>query len=179
MQDRLPAKPSFYRYVLVLCCLNCVAATGETACRSLRGWMRGKPMSGEALELCAGALLLGSKVVLGYCFYGLAHWAYFALLPLVRRCMCVCVCVCVCVFAALLLLPALAAAAQAYPDRPALGRLILALAGSGLAAEHACAAQTSLCCCAGHLCDVPVGVLPGRQGPGAAALQRDEGQRLV
>ena len=29
LQDRLPAKPSFYRYVMVLFILNCVAAAGE------------------------------------------------------------------------------------------------------------------------------------------------------
>ena len=45
-------------------------------------------LSGQGRQLMwrrpAGALLLGSRLELGYCVYGLAHWAYFALLPLVR-----------------------------------------------------------------------------------------------
>ena len=51
----LPAKPVFFRYVAVLCCINAGAAVG--------------------------ACLLGLHVRLGYCLYGLAELLYNALLP--------------------------------------------------------------------------------------------------
>lgn len=55
-RDRLPAKPSFYRYVMVLFALNTLAAVG--------------------------ALQLGSGHVSGYCVYGFASWTYYAIFPL-------------------------------------------------------------------------------------------------
>ncbi|KAK9808438.1 hypothetical protein WJX73_005892 [Symbiochloris irregularis] len=55
-RDRLPAKPSFYRYVLVLFVLNAVAAIG--------------------------ALQLGFGYSSGYCVYGAASWCYYAIFPL-------------------------------------------------------------------------------------------------
>ena len=84
-QDRLPAKPSFYRYVLVLCALNVVAALGAPQPARLPGpaLLRAEPQ--DLMPCGAGALMLGARVELGYCVYGVAHWAYFALLPLVRH----------------------------------------------------------------------------------------------
>ncbi|CAL8462360.1 g1893 [Coccomyxa elongata] len=54
-RDRLPAKPSFYRYILVLFGLNVLAGLGS--------------------------ILLGSVVVGGYCVYGLATFLYYAIYP--------------------------------------------------------------------------------------------------
>ncbi|KAK9817983.1 hypothetical protein WJX72_005332 [[Myrmecia] bisecta] len=54
-RDRLPAKPSFYRYVLILFVLNLVAALGT--------------------------ILLASHVAGGYCIYGLAAFLYYAIYP--------------------------------------------------------------------------------------------------
>lgn len=50
-RERLPAKPSFYRYIFILLVFN----------------------------LCAvlGSILVGSKVVSGYCLYGFAHFLYY------------------------------------------------------------------------------------------------------
>ena len=54
-RDILPAKPSFYRYVRILLVLNITGALGS--------------------------LLIGSKVVEGYCVYGVASWLYYAAYP--------------------------------------------------------------------------------------------------
>ncbi|EIE24097.1 hypothetical protein COCSUDRAFT_23261 [Coccomyxa subellipsoidea C-169] len=54
-RDRLPAKPSFYRYILVLFALNVLAGLGS--------------------------ILLGSGVIGGYCVYGLATFLYYAIYP--------------------------------------------------------------------------------------------------
>lgn len=54
-RDILPAKPSFYRYARFLLLLNVMAMVG--------------------------AILIGSKVVSGYCVYGVATWLYYALYP--------------------------------------------------------------------------------------------------
>lgn len=54
-RELLPAKPSFYRYVM---CLLAVYTT-----------------------LAVGSILVGSKVVAGYCVYGSAMWLYYASYP--------------------------------------------------------------------------------------------------
>lgn len=54
-RDRLPARPSFYRYVLILFILN-----------GLEGF---------------GSMLLGFGASFGYCIYGFAGFAYYALYP--------------------------------------------------------------------------------------------------
>lgn len=54
-RDRLPARPSFYRYVMILFVLN-----------GLEGF---------------GSLLLGFGGSFGYCVYGFAGFAYYALYP--------------------------------------------------------------------------------------------------
>ncbi|XP_024387486.1 protein CANDIDATE G-PROTEIN COUPLED RECEPTOR 2 [Physcomitrium patens] len=54
-RDRLPARPSFYRYVTVLFALN-----------GIEGF---------------GSLLLGIGASFGYCVYGFASFAYYALYP--------------------------------------------------------------------------------------------------
>ncbi|CAL5227660.1 g10667 [Coccomyxa viridis] len=54
-RDRLPAKPSFYRYIVVLVVVNVLAALG--------------------------AILLGSKIEAGYCVYGLASFLYYSIYP--------------------------------------------------------------------------------------------------
>lgn len=51
-RDALPAKPSFYRYVLALLAVYVVMAVG--------------------------AILIGSKLLAGYCIYGAANFIYYA-----------------------------------------------------------------------------------------------------
>lgn len=55
-RELLPAKPSFYRYIAALWCFNFLAAFG--------------------------ALLLGCKVVQGYCIYSMAEFLYYAAFPI-------------------------------------------------------------------------------------------------
>lgn len=94
-RDRLPAKPSFYRYIVVLVVINLLAALG--ACEHHRagqetfhqplpklhvqhcaaGWMH---LADPALSH-AGAILLGSGVEAGYCVYGLASFLYYSIYP--------------------------------------------------------------------------------------------------
>lgn len=54
-RDRLPARPSFYRYVFILFLYN--------------------------LARFLGAILIGCHVLAGYCVYGVATFLYFALYP--------------------------------------------------------------------------------------------------
>eukprot|EP00877_Chromochloris_zofingiensis_P011606 jgi/Chrzof1/669/Cz01g24150.t1 len=54
-RDILPAKPSFYRYARCLLLLY--------------------------LLMAVGAILIGSKVLSGYCLYGIANWLYYAVYP--------------------------------------------------------------------------------------------------
>ncbi|CAK0752156.1 hypothetical protein CVIRNUC_002124 [Coccomyxa viridis] len=54
-RDRLPAKPSFYRYIVVLFTVNLLAALG--------------------------AILLGCEIGAGYCVYGLASFLYYSIYP--------------------------------------------------------------------------------------------------
>eukprot|EP00897_Mesotaenium_endlicherianum_P001941 jgi/Mesen1/1775/ME000014S01182 len=54
-RDRLPARPAFYRYALLLCLLNLLAFLGS--------------------------LLLDLSVDFGYCIYGLAGFTYYAFYP--------------------------------------------------------------------------------------------------
>lgn len=54
-RDYLPARPSFYRYVLILFILNCVSAMGS--------------------------FMLGLGADFGYCVYGLTTFSYYAFYP--------------------------------------------------------------------------------------------------
>mmetsp|Transcript_33187 Transcript_33187/g.71533 ORF Transcript_33187/g.71533 Transcript_33187/m.71533 type:complete len:126 (-) Transcript_33187:174-551(-) len=55
LRDFLPARPSFYRYVALLCANN--------------------------FGLVVGAMMVGSKHVTGYCVYGFFNFLYFACYP--------------------------------------------------------------------------------------------------
>lgn len=54
----LPAKPSFFRYITVMCAINAAAMVG--------------------------AITLGLKFTSGYCIYGATEFIYYAIYPPVR-----------------------------------------------------------------------------------------------
>ena len=63
LQDRLPAKPSFYRYVMVLFILNCVAAAGEVLTTPLVKYNREQLVTFEESRFCANIALSFCPVV--------------------------------------------------------------------------------------------------------------------
>ena len=109
-RDRLPAKPSFYRYIVVLFTVNLLAALGNLCSLTLvylksagssdlqKKWQDGslkapamslhmRPVLEGAVEdkaVSAGAILLGSEIGAGYCVYGLANFLYYSIYPPVR-----------------------------------------------------------------------------------------------
>lgn len=51
----LPAKPSFFKYIGIMCCINAGATVG--------------------------AFALGLKLASGYCLYGATEFVYYAIYP--------------------------------------------------------------------------------------------------